>query len=330
MKTLITGASGFVGSAVLRCLLERGHEVRALVRPSSPRANLIGLEVEIVEGDLNDPASLERAMRGCEALYHVAADYRLWTPRPETLYQSNVAGTRNIMRAAGNAGVTRIVYTSSVATLGLNSGGDPATEETPVTLKDMIGHYKRSKFLAEAEVQQLVEKEGLPVVIVNPSTPVGPRDIKPTPTGRVILEAARGRMPAYVDTGLNIVHVEDVAEGHLVAFERGKIGERYILGGQNMSLREILEALARITGHPAPRIRLHPSMVLPIAYLSETWARLTRAGEPRVTVDAVRMSKKKMFFSSAKAKRELGYNPRPAPEALRDAIEWFRLNGAIS
>ncbi len=330
MKILITGASGFVGSAVLRCLLKAGHEVRALIRPGNSRANLRGLEVEIVEGDLTDLASLERAMRGCAALYHVAADYRLWTPRPEALYQNNVAGTRNIMRVAGDAGVKRIIYTSSVATLGLNPDGTPATEDTPATLKDMIGHYKRSKFLAEAAVRQLVEEQGLPVVIVNPSAPVGPGDVKPTPTGRMILDAARGQMPAYVDTGLSIVHVEDVAEGHIRAFERGRIGERYILGGENMSLREILETLALLTGYPPPRIRLSPGVVLPIAYLSEAWARLARGGEPRVTVDGVRMSRKKMFFSSEKAKRELGYSPRPALEALRDAVEWFRANSAIS
>ena len=327
MKTLITGASGFVGSAVLRRLLETGHEVRALVRPSSLRANLEGLTLEIVEGDLNDPASLERALQGCEALYHVAADYRLWTLTPQTLYQNNVTGTRNIMRAAGNAGVKRIVYTSSVATLGLDRAGTPANEDTPVTLEHMIGHYKRSKFLAEAEVRRLVENEGLPVVIVNPSAPVGPRDIKPTPTGRLIRDAAKGQMPAYVDTGLNIVHVDDVADGHLQAFAKGRIGERYILGGEDMTLRQILEALAAITGRPAPRIRLSHNVVLPVAYLSETWARIIRRGEPRVTIDGVRMAKKKMFFTSAKAKRELGYSPRPALEALRDAVLWFRTSG---
>jgi dihydroflavonol-4-reductase len=327
MKTLITGASGFVGSAVLRRLLETGHEVRALVRPSSLRANLEGLTLEIVEGDLNDPASLERALQGCEALYHVAADYRLWTPTPQTLYQNNVTGTRNIMRAAGNAGVKRIVYTSSVATLGLDRAGAPANEDTPVTLQHMIGHYKRSKFLAEAEVRRLVENEGLPVVIVNPSAPVGPRDIKPTPTGRLIRDAAKGQMPAYVDTGLNIVHVDDVADGHLQAFAQGRIGERYILGGEDMTLRQILEVLAAITGRPAPRIRLPHNVVLPVAYLTETWARIARRGEPRVTIDGVRMAKKKMFFTSAKAKRELGYSPRPVLEALRDAVLWFRTNG---
>jgi dihydroflavonol-4-reductase len=329
MKTLITGASGFVGSAVLRLLLETRHEVRALVRPSSLRANLEGLTLEIVEGDLNDPASLEHALQGCEALYHVAADYRLWTPTPQTLYQNNVTGTRNIMRAAGNAGVKRIVYTSSVATLGLDRAGAPANEDIPVTLEHMIGHYKRSKFLAEAEVRRLVENEGLPVVIVNPSAPVGPRDIKPTPTGRLIRDAARGQMPAYVDTGLNIVHVDDVADGHLQAFARGRIGERYILGGEDMTLRQILEAMAAITGRPAPRIRLPHNVVLPVAYLTETWARITRRGEPRVTIDGVRMAKKKMFFTSAKAKRELGYSPRPALEALRDAVLWFRTNGGF-
>jgi dihydroflavonol-4-reductase len=323
MKVLITGASGFVGAAVLRRLLAQGHAARALVRPSSPRANLDGLDVEVVEGDLTDPASLIRAVRGCEALYHVAADYRLWTRNPDELYQSNVTGTRHILRAAGEAGVERIVYTSSVAVLGLHADGTPADEETPSTLEDMIGHYKRSKFQAEEAVRRMIEDEGLPVVIVNPSTPIGPRDIKPTPTGRTIRDAALGRMPAYVDTGLNLVHVDDVAEGHLLAFERGKIGERYILGGHNLSLREILEAIARITGRPAPRIRLPHEAVMPIAYLSEAWAWLTHGPEPRATVDGVRMSKKLMFFSSEKARRELSYQARPVEEALRDAVAWF-------
>ena len=323
MKTLITGASGFVGAAVLRRLLDNGREVRALVRPSSPRTNLTGLDVEVVEGDLTDTVSLKLAIQGCETLYHVAADYRLWTRNPQELYRSNVEGTRKIMRAAADAGVKRIVYTSSVATLGLHPDGTPADEETPSTLEDMIGHYKRSKFLAEKEVRRLAREDNLPVVIVNPSTPIGPRDIKPTPTGRTIRDAALGHMPAYVDTGLNVVHVEDVAEGHLLASERGRIGERYILGGQNLSLKEILEAVARITGRSAPRIRLAHRVVMPIAYLSELWAWLSKGPEPRATLDGVRMSKKRMFFSSEKAERELGYQPRPAEAALRDAVRWF-------
>jgi dihydroflavonol-4-reductase len=330
MKTLITGASGFVGSAVLRKLVGAGQETRVLVRPSSNRANIDGLPVEVVEGDLNDIGSLRHALTGCTALYHVAADYRLWTLDQEELYRNNVDGTRNLMLAAADAGVERIVYTSSVATLGLNGDGSPADEETPVTLANMIGHYKRSKFLAEQEVTRLAQEKALPVVIVNPSTPVGPRDIKPTPTGRLIRDAATGHMPAYVDTGLNLVHVDDVAEGHLRAFERGVIGQRYILGGYNMTLREILTAIASITGRRAPRVRLSQGLVMPLAYLSESWARLTRGSEPRITVDGVRMSRKKMFFSSEKARRELGYQTQPIELALKDAVDWFHTHPCMS
>ena len=240
MTSLVTGATGFVGSAVVRALLDAGEVPRVLVRPESDRRNLAGLGVDLAEGDLRDAASLARACRGCQALFHVAADYRLWVPRPEEIYAANVDGTRALMQAAGAAGVARIVYTSSVATLGLTRDGSPADEATPAALADMIGHYKRSKFLAEEVVRGMVTEAGLPAVIVNPSTPIGPRDIKPTPTGRMIVEAARGRIPAFVDTGLNVVHVADVAAGHLLAFERGRIGERYILGGENLALAEIL------------------------------------------------------------------------------------------
>ena len=329
MDTLITGASGFVGSAVLRQLIAAGHTVRALVRPNSDRRNLNGMSVEIVTGDLTDRRSLDRALVGCSFLFHVAAIYKLWVPHPEEIYETNVTGTRNIMLAAANAGVKRIVYTSSVATLGLTLNGSPADESTPATLKDMVGHYKRSKFLAESEVKRLANEEGLPVVIVNPSTPVGPRDIKPTPTGRVILDAALGRTPAYVDTGLNIVHVDDVAVGHLLAFERGKTGDRYILGAQNMTLKEILTKLAKLTGRRPPKLRLPHNLVLPFAYLSETWSHLTRGGEPRVTVTGVRLAKKRMFFSTDKARRLLGFNPQPIQKALRDAVDWFKENGYI-
>lgn len=329
MKTLITGASGFVGSAVLRQLIVAGHSVRALVRTNSDRRNLAGLPVEIVTGDLTDRGSLDRALVGCSTLFHVAADYRLWVPHPEEIYGTNVAGTRNIMLAAANAGVARIVYTSSVATLGLTPDGSPADEDTSVSLADMIGHYKRSKFLAETEVKRLANEEGLPVVIVNPSTPVGPRDIKPTPTGRMIVDAASGRMPAYVDTGLNLVHVDDVAIGHLLALERGTIGERYVLGGQNMTLKEILCELAAITGQRPPRICLPYHLVLPAAYVTEACARLTRGKEPRITLVGVRLAKKKMFFSTDKARRVLGYNARPVEEALCEAVDWFRQHGYI-
>ena len=328
-KTLITGGSGFVGSAVLRQLIAAGYSVRALVRSNSDRRNLMGLPVEIVTGDLRDRSSLDRALAGCSSLFHVAAVYKLWVPRQEEIYETNVTGTRNIMLAAANAGVTRIIYTSSVATLGLTPDGSPADENTPSSVSDMIGHYKRSKFLAEAEVKALADKKGLPVVIVNPSTPVGPRDIKPTPTGRLILDAVSGRMPAYVDTGLNLVHVDDVAVGHLLAFERGKIGERYILGARNMTLKEILTELAILTGGRAPRLCLPHNWVLPIAYLSEAWSRLTHGDEPRVTVTGVRLAKKRMFFSTDKASCLLGFNPRPIEKALREAVGWFKENGYI-
>ncbi len=327
MKVLITGATGFVGSAVLRQVLKAGHEARVLVRPRSDRRNLESLPVEVFVGDLGERPSLERALAGCSGLFHVAADYRLWVRHPREIYEANVAGTQNIMQAAAQAGVTRIVYTSSVATLGLNPDGSPADESTPVCLADMVGHYKRSKFLAEAEVKRMADEQGLPVVIVNPSTPLGPRDIKPTPTGRIIVDAVCGRMPAFVDTGLNIVHVDDVAAGHLLAFERGTVGERYILGGWNMTLREILIQLAELTGGRPPRLRLPHSLLYPIACVSEAFCRLSGGREPRVSLTGVRLSRKKMFFSTDKAKRLLSYQCRPAEEAFRDAVDWFRDHG---
>ncbi len=327
MTTLVTGATGFVGSAVARRLLAAGHEVRVLARPGSDLRNLDGLNVQRVQGDLRDAATLERAVAGCQFLFHVAADYRLWARDPRELYTSNVEGTRDLMRAAGAAGVERIVYTSSVATLGHTLDGSPADENTPVTETDMIGDYKRSKFRAEEVVRELVRSQGLPVVIVNPSAPFGPRDIKPTPTGRVVVQAASGRLPAYVDTGLNVVHVDDVAEGEWLAFERGRVGERYVLGGEDMSLADILSRVASVAGRSPPRIRLAPAAVLPVAYLAEAWARLTGSGEPMATVSGVRMSTHRMFYSSAKARRELGYRPRPAAEALADAVHWFQRHG---
>jgi dihydroflavonol-4-reductase len=327
MKILVTGGSGFVGSAIISA--DAGHEVRALVRASSSRANLEGLPIEIVVGDLLDLDSVVRAARGCGAVFHVAADYRLWIPNPAEIYHVNVTGTANVMHAAAAAGCSRVVYTSSGATLGTSSDGAPADEQTPVSITDMIGDYKRSKFLAEAEVRRLIAQERVPAVIVNPSAPVGPRDIKPTPTGRMIVEAAAGRMPAYVETGLNVVHVEDVAEGHLRAFERGKIGERYILGGTNMTLREILAEIAAIAGRPAPRIKLPHAVVMPIAHVAEALARLS-GSEPVATVDSVRMAKKRMYFSSDKARRELGYEPRPARVALADAVAWFEAHGYLA
>lgn len=322
---LVTGATGFVGSAVARKLLAQGFRVRLLTRKGSDRRNLAGLEAEIAEGDLTDAASLARAVAGCGAVFHVAADYRLWAPNPDELYQANVEGTRALLAASVAAGVGRIVYTSSVAVLGIPKDGTPGNEDTPVTVADMIGHYKRSKFLAE-EVAREFAAQGAPIVIVNPSTPIGPRDVKPTPTGRVVRDAAAGKMPAYVDTGLNVAHVDDVAEGHLLAYFRGRIGERYVLGGSDMSLREILETIADIVGRRPPTIRLPHAAVMPVAYIAEALARVT--GRPPVaTVEEIRMSKKLMFFSCAKAQRELGYAPRPARAALEDAVQWFREHG---
>lgn len=323
MTILVTGATGFVGSAVVRQLLAANEAVRVLARPRSNRSNLTDLPLEIAAGDLRDQSSLERACEGCDGLYHVAADYRLWTRNPQELYGSNVEGTRNLMTAALRTGIKRIVYTSSVATLGLHADGQAADEDTPVTLENMIGHYKRSKFLAERVVDELVRDAGLPAVIVNPSTPVGPRDVKPTPTGRMVRDAARGRIPAYVDTGLNIAHVDDVATGHLLAYARGVVGRRYILGGENLSLQEILTTIADICGRSPPRIKLPRLLVMPVAYISEWWAGLTDGPEPQATVDGLRMSRKKMFFTSNRARQELAYANRPAREALADAIAWF-------
>jgi len=326
-KALVTGATGFVGSAVARRLLAAGVAVRALARPRSDRRNLEGLPVEIVEGDLLDPPSLARACAGCDALFHVAADYRTWAPHPEELYRANVEGTRAMLSAAQAAGVARVVYTSSVATLGLPKDGTPGDEDSPVTLADMVGHYKRSKFQAE-EVAREFAARGLDVVIVNPSTPIGPRDVKPTPTGRIVRDAARGRIPAFVDTGLNVVHVDDVAEGHWLAYLKGVRGQRYVLGGHDMSLREILAEIAHLVGRKPPRISLPHAAVMPVAYVAEAWARLS-GRPPLATREEVRMAKKHMYFSSAKAERELGYRARPARAALEDALRWFRDHGYL-
>ncbi len=325
-RILVTGGTGFVGSAVIRALIKAGAEVRALVRANSDQSNLKGLSVETRTGDLEDAAAIRDALKGCGALFHVAADYRLWVPDPERMYRINVDGTRMLMRACLDEGVKRIVYTSSVAVLGLADDGRPSSETSVTDVDDMIGPYKRTKFLAEAEVARLVAEAGLPAVIVNPSTPVGPRDIKPTPTGRMIVEAASGRMPAYVDTGLNLVHVDDVAAGHLAAFERGRTGERYILGGENLSLAQMLDMVAELTGRRKPLMQVPRVAIYPIAVAAEAVARVT-GREPFVTIDALRMAKKKMFFSSAKAIAELGYHARPVREALADAIAWFRQAG---
>jgi dihydroflavonol-4-reductase len=324
---LVTGATGFVGAAVARALLKSGYAVRVLARPNNNRRNLQGLNVEIAEGSLDDPKSLEKAVAGCRQLFHVAADYRLWVPDPATMFRINVDGTRDLMLAALGAGVERIVYTSSVAVLGIIKGGI-ADEDTASTVNDMIGAYKRSKFEAEVVVRQLIEEQGLPAVIVNPSTPIGPGDVKPTPTGRIIVESARGRMPAYVDTGLNVAHVDDVAVGHLLAARSGQIGRRYILGGENMSLGDILGEVARVTGRRPPKLRIPHTAILPFAAGAEQLARLTGI-TPFATVDAVRMARKKMYFTSARATAELGYAPRPARQAIADAVAWFKANGYV-
>ena len=330
MKALVTGATGFVGAAVARRLRAEGFDLRVLARPNGDRRNLAGLEAEIAEGDLCDRASLVRAASGCGALFHVAADYRLWTPDPAAMMRVNVEGSRDVIRAAMEAGAERIVYTSSVAVLKAAADGTPADESTPTVLADMIGDYKRSKFLAEEAVRVLIAEEGAPVVIVNPSTPVGPGDVRPTPTGRMIVEAASGRMPAFVDTGLNIVHVDDVAEGHLLAFRKGRTGERYILGGEDLALGDILARIARLCGRRPPTVRIPHNLVLPIAWAAETWTRLRGRGEPFATVDGIRMARKKMYFASARAESALGYHARPADAALADAVAWFRENGYFS
>ena len=326
LPVLVTGATGFVGAAVVRALLAEGRRVRVLVRPKADRRNIEGLKLEIRFGTLDDEAALRGAVMNCGALYHVAADYRLWVRDPKPMFRANVEGTRILMEAALQAGVARVVYTSSVATLGLTGDGSIADETAPSALSDMVGPYKQSKFLAEEEVRRLVVGRGLPAVIVNPSTPVGPRDIKPTPTGRMIVEAASGRMPAFVDTGLNLVHVDDVARGHLLAERQGRIGERYILGGENLSLAEILGRIARLVHRKPPTVKLPIAAVWPVALVAEMLGRIT-GKEPLATFDGLRMARKKMFFSSAKAERELGYRARPVDEALGDAIVWFRAQG---
>jgi len=333
VKVLLTGATGFVGAAVLRQLIVHpdfgGEDVRVLVRESSNRQNLADLPCEIVTGDLNDQSSLETALQDCLVLFHVAADYRIWVRDPEEMIRTNVNGTTNIMTAALAAGVEKVIYTSSVAALGINSDETPANETTPSSLESMIGPYKRSKFLAEQEIHHLVNDQTLPAIIVNPSAPLGPRDIKPTPTGRLVVNAAKGKMPAYVDTGLNFVHVDDVARGHILAYEKGVVGERYILGGENLSLKSLLEIVAGFTGKPAPNICVPHEVVLPIARLAEAWARLTNGSEPFATVDGANMARKKMYFTSEKAKRELGYTHRPVKDAISDAIKWFGDNGYL-
>jgi dihydroflavonol-4-reductase len=325
---LVTGASGFVGSAVVRHLIIAGHQVRALVRSTSSHINLADLRVEIVEGDLRDAASLIRAMTGIRFVFHVAADYRLWARNPQEIVRTNVEGTRNLMTAALRAGVERIVYTSSVATLKARPDGKASDETFRLEAQSAVGAYKYSKVVAERLVETMAAEQKLAAIIVNPSTPIGPGDVRPTPTGRIIVEAAAGRMPAYVDTGLNLVHVDDVAAGHLAALQNGRIGERYILGGQDVLLGDMLREIARQVGRAPPRLRLPRRLIFPIAYGAEAIARFT-GREPFVTTTGLRLAKDRMFFSSAKAERELGYRARSYSEAIADAIAWFRQHGYL-
>jgi len=324
---LVTGVSGFVGSAVARALAARGTRVRGLIRESSPRANLTDFPGELVEGDLRDAEAVARAMVGVRHLFHVAADYRLWAPDPEEIVRNNAATTRIVMEAALAAGVERVVYTSSVATLKPRDGG-PADESRAAAPDQVVGAYKRSKVVAERLVEDMVAKRGLPAVIVQPSTPIGPRDVRPTPTGRIIVEAANGRMPAFVDSGLNLVHVDDVASGHLLAFDKGRIGARYILGGQDVMLGDMLAEIAAIVGRKAPTIRIPRAPLFPLAWVNEQVARVT-GGDPFLNMDSLRMAKHRMFFTSARAEAELGYRARPHREALADAIAWFRGAGMV-
>jgi dihydroflavonol-4-reductase len=327
-KVLVTGATGFIGSAVAKALCEAGFAVRATALPTSPRHHLAGLDLDFYEGDLRDPSSVRTAMVDIQYVFHLAADYRLWAFKSSEILKNNVLITRNVMEAALGARAARIVYTSSVATLALDPHGGAADETKPLSEEQGVGAYKRSKIAAERLVEQLVANEGLPAVIVHPSTPVGPRDVRPTPTGRIIVEAAKGRIPAFVDTGLNLVHVDDVAAGQLAALHRGRIGERYILGGENVPFAQMLEDISRLVGRRAPRLRIPHAVALPIAYAAEGLALLT-GKEPFASIDAVRMAKHCMYFTSRKAERELGFKARPYIEGLADAIRWFHDAGYL-
>ena len=328
MRVFLTGATGFLGSHVARVLSEQGAELRFLVRPTSNLKNLEGLKADTATGDLRDAASLEKAMSGCDTVFHVAADYRLWVRDPAEMYRSNVAGTRAVLEAARKNNVRRVVYTSSVATIGFTSDGKPADEDSPVSLADMIGHYKRSKFMAE-QIALEAGRSGLEVVTVNPTTPVGEQDVKPTPTGRIVLDFLKRKFPAYVETGLNLVDVRECARGHVMALEKGKTGERYILGGEDLTLKQILDKLGKLTGLPSPKIKLPYIFAFAAGVVDEAITAGLLHREPRATVDTVRMGKKKMFASSAKAERELGWKLVPVEDALRRAVDWFRANGYV-
>ena len=330
MKVFVTGATGFVGSQVARALAARGADLRLLVRKTSRISNIEALKADLVYGDLRDAGSLSKGMEGCEAVFHVAADYRLWIPDPDEMYRANVEGTRNIIAAASQAKVKRIVYCSSVATMGftMQSAVKPVTEDDPVSETEMIGHYKRSKFLAE-QVALEAGRNGAPVVVVNPTTPVGEMDIKPTPTGRIIVDFLNRNFPAYVDTGLNLADVSSVAEGHILAMEKAKPGERYILGGEDLTLKQILDRLGEITGLPSPTACVPHAVALGFAVFDEFFTGRWLGKEPRATIDAVKMGRKKMYASSAKAERELGYKVIPVDGALRRAVEWFKANGYV-
>jgi dihydroflavonol-4-reductase len=326
MLAFVTGATGFLGSHVARVLAEQGARLRLLVRSTSDLRNVADLNAERVVGDLRDPASIEKALAGCDALFHVAADYRLWVRDPEQMYRSNVEGTRGLIEAARKQGVRRIVYTSSVATMGFGSNGSLADETSPVSLADMIGPYKRSKFMAE-QVAFEAARKGVDIVVVNPTTPIGERDLKPTPTGRIVVDFLKRKFPAYVDTGLNLVDATACARGHVQAFEKGRSGERYILGGENLTLKQILDRLAAITGLPSPTVKLPYVFALAAGVVDETVTGRILGREPRATIDAVRMGRKKMFITSAKAEGELGWQLVPVDGALQRSVDWFRANG---
>ncbi len=326
MKAFLTGATGFVGSHVARVYADAGAELRLLTRASSNLSTIEGLNAEVVVGDLREPEGLRSAIQGCEAVVHVAADYRLWVRDPKSMYAANVDGTRELLRIAREVGVRRVVYTSSVATMGFRKDGTIVDENSPVSIADMIGHYKRSKFLGEQEAIKAA-RAGQGVMILNPTTPIGAGDAKPTPTGRIVVDFLNRKFPAYVDTGLNLVDVLEVARMHLVALDRGTPGERYILGGENLTLKQILDRMSSITGLPSPTMRVPNAVAMAFAFFDENITGRLLGKEPRATVEAVRMGQKMMFASSAKAERELGFRVLPVYTALRAAIEWFIEHG---